>query len=100
MTAKKGGLGRGLGRGLDAMISDTSKPRQAEKTPEKTLTVKEPEGEAKGKVFTVKIACVSPAANSQESSLTRMLCWNWQSLSNNLEYFSRCWCRKKTIIMK
>ena len=27
MTAKKGGLGRGLGRGLDAMISDTSKPR-------------------------------------------------------------------------
>ena len=44
MTAKKGGLGRGLGRGLDAMISDTSKPRQAEKTPEKTLTVKEPEG--------------------------------------------------------
>ena len=37
MTAKKGGLGRGLGRGLDAMISDTSKPRQAEKTPEKTF---------------------------------------------------------------
>ena len=26
MTAKKGGLGRGLGRGLDAMISDTAKP--------------------------------------------------------------------------
>lgn len=61
MTAKKGGLGRGLGRGLDAMISDTSKPRQAEKTPEKTLTVKEPEGEAKGKVFTVKIAQVEPS---------------------------------------
>ena len=61
MTAKKGGLGRGLGRGLDAMISDTSKPRQAEKTTEKTLTVKEPEGEAKGKVFTVKIAQVEPS---------------------------------------
>ena len=31
MTVKKGGLGRGLGRGLDAMISDSSKPRQEEK---------------------------------------------------------------------
>lgn len=61
MTAKKGGLGRGLGRGLDAMISDTSKPRLAEKKPEKTSAAKAPETESKEKVFTVKIAQVEPS---------------------------------------
>lgn len=60
MTAKKGGLGRGLGRGLDAMISDTSKPRQAEKSPGKPSGKREQE-DSKSKVFTVKIAEVEPS---------------------------------------
>lgn len=57
MTAKKGGLGRGLGRGLDAMISDTSKPRSAEKVQEKPL---QQETDPKDKVFMVKLSQVEP----------------------------------------
>ena len=57
MTAKKGGLGRGLGRGLDAMISDTAKPRSADKAQEKPL---HQETDPKDKVFTVKLSQVEP----------------------------------------
>lgn len=60
MTTKKGGLGRGLGRGLDAMISDSSKPRQEEKKIEKTMT-KESGEDPKDKVVMVKIAEVEPS---------------------------------------
>ena len=60
MTAKKGGLGRGLGRGLDAMISDSSKPRQEEKKIEKSAA-KEQGGDSKDKVIMVKIAQVEPS---------------------------------------
>ena len=57
MTAKKGGLGRGLGRGLDAMISDTAKPRSADKAQEKPL---HQETDPKDKVFMVKLSQVEP----------------------------------------
>ena len=57
MTAKKGGLGRGLGRGLDAMISDTAKPRPADKAQEKAL---HQETDPKYKVFMVKLSQVEP----------------------------------------
>ena len=57
MTAKKGGLGRGLGRGLDAMISDTAKPRSADKAQEKPL---HQETNPKDKVFMVKLSQVEP----------------------------------------
>ena len=57
MTAKKGGLGRGLGRGLDAMISDTAKPRPADKAQEKPL---HQETNPKDKVFMVKLSQVEP----------------------------------------
>ncbi len=57
MTAKKGGLGRGLGRGLDAMISDTAKPRPADKAQEKAL---HQETDPKDKVFMVKLSQVEP----------------------------------------
>ena len=57
MTAKKGGLGRGLGRGLDAMISDTAKPRSADKAQEKPL---QQETNPKDKVFMVKLSQVEP----------------------------------------
>ena len=57
MTAKKGGLGRGLGRGLDAMISDTAKPRPADKAQEKPL---QQETNPKDKVFMVKLSQVEP----------------------------------------
>ena len=57
MTAKKGGLGRGLGRGLDAMISDTAKPRPADKAQEKPL---HQETNPKDKVFMVKLCQVEP----------------------------------------
>ena len=57
MTAKKGGLGRGLGRGLDAMISDTTKPRPADKAQEKAL---HQETDPKDKVFMVKLSQVEP----------------------------------------
>lgn len=57
MTAKKGGLGRGLGRGLDAMISDTAKPRPADKAQEKPL---HQETDPKDKVFMVKLSQVEP----------------------------------------
>ena len=57
MTAKKGGLGRGLGRGLDAMISDTAKPRSADKAQEKPL---QQETNPKDKVFIVKRSPVEP----------------------------------------
>ena len=57
MTAKKGGLGRGLGRGLDAMISDTAKPRWADKAQEKPL---HQETNPKDKVFMVKLSQVEP----------------------------------------
>ena len=57
MTAKKGGLGRGLGRGLDAMISDTAKPRPADKAQEKPL---QQETNPKNKVFMVKLSQVEP----------------------------------------
>lgn len=57
MTAKKGGLGRGLGRGLDAMISDTAKPRSADKAQEKPL---QQETDPKDKVFMVKLSQVEP----------------------------------------
>ena len=57
MTAKKGGLGRGLGRGLDAMISDTAKPRSADKAQEKPL---QQEMNPKDKVFMVKLSQVEP----------------------------------------
>ena len=60
MTGKKGGLGRGLGRGLDAMISDSSKPRQEEKKIEKSAA-KEQGGDSKDKVIMVKIAQVEPS---------------------------------------
>ena len=60
MTGKKGGLGRGLGRGLDAMISDSSKPRQEEKKIEKSAA-KEQGGDPKDKVIMVKIAQVEPS---------------------------------------
>lgn len=60
MTTKKGGLGRGLGRGLDAMISDSSKPRQEEKKIEKSAA-KEQGGDSKDKVIMVKIAQVEPS---------------------------------------
>ena len=60
MTEKKGGLGRGLGRGLDAMISDSSKPRQEEKKIEKSAA-KEQGGDPKDKVIMVKIAQVEPS---------------------------------------
>ena len=60
MTTKKGGLGRGLGRGLDAMISDSSKPRQEEKKIEKSAA-KEQGGDPKDKVIMVKIAQVEPS---------------------------------------
>ena len=57
MTAKKGGLGRGLGKGLDAMISDTAKPRSADKAQEKPL---HQETDPKDKVFMVKLSQVEP----------------------------------------
>lgn len=57
MTAKKGGLGRGLGRGLDAMISDTAKPRSVDKAQEKPL---QQETNPKDKVFMVKLSQVEP----------------------------------------
>lgn len=57
MTAKKGGLGRGLGRGLDAMISDTAKPRSADKAQEKPL---QQETNPKDKIFMVKLSQVEP----------------------------------------
>ena len=57
MTAKKGGLGRGLGRGLDAMISDAAKPRSADKAQEKPL---HQETNPKDKVFMVKLSQVEP----------------------------------------
>lgn len=57
MTAKKGGLGRGLGRGLDAMINDTAKPRSADKAQEKPL---QQETNPKDKVFMVKLSQVEP----------------------------------------
>lgn len=57
MTAKKGGLGRGLGRGLDAMISDTAKPRPADKAQEKPL---QQETNPKDKIFMVKLSQVEP----------------------------------------
>lgn len=57
MTAKKGGLGRGLGRGLDAMISDTAKTRSADKAQEKPL---HQETDPKDKVFMVKLSQVEP----------------------------------------
>lgn len=57
MTTKKGGLGRGLGRGLDAMISDTAKPRPADKAQEKPL---QQETNPKDKVFMVKLSQVEP----------------------------------------
>lgn len=57
MTTKKGGLGRGLGRGLDAMISDTAKPRPADKAQEKPL---HQETNPKDKVFMVKLSQVEP----------------------------------------
>ena len=60
MTGKKGGLGRGLGRGLDAMIGDSSKPRQEEKKIEKSAA-KEQGGDPKDKVIMVKIAQVEPS---------------------------------------
>ena len=60
MTGKKGGLGRGLGRGLDAMISDSSKPRQEEKKIENSAA-KEQGGDSKDKVIMVKIAQVEPS---------------------------------------
>ena len=60
MTGKKGGLGRGLGRGLDAMISDSSKPRQEEKKIEKSAA-KEQGGDPKDKVIMVKTAQVEPS---------------------------------------
>ena len=60
MTGKKGGLGRGLGLGLDAMISDSSKPRQEEKKIEKSAA-KEQGGDPKDKVIMVKIAQVEPS---------------------------------------
>lgn len=57
MTVKKGGLGRGLGRGLDAMISDTSKTRSTEKVQEKPS---HQESDPKDKVFMVKLSQVEP----------------------------------------
>ena len=60
MTAKKGGLGRGLGRGLDAMISDSSKSRQEEKKIERPV-VKEADRDPKDNVIMVKIAQVEPS---------------------------------------
>lgn len=60
MTVKKGGLGRGLGRGLDAMISDSSKSRQEEKMTEKPLKI-EHEKSSKDNVIMVKIAQVEPS---------------------------------------
>ena len=60
MTAKKGGLGRGLGRGLDAMISDSSKSRQEEKKIESPV-VKEADRDPKDNVIMVKIAQVEPS---------------------------------------
>ena len=60
MTAKKGGLGRGLGRGLDAMISDSSKSRQEEKKIERPA-VKEADRDPKDNVIMVKIAQVEPS---------------------------------------
>lgn len=60
MTVKKGGLGRGLGRGLDAMISDSSKSRQEEKMAEKPLKM-EHEKNSKDNVIMVKIAQVEPS---------------------------------------
>ena len=60
MTAKKGGLGRGLGRGLDAMISDSSKSRQEEKKIERPV-VEEADRDPKDNVIMVKIAQVEPS---------------------------------------
>lgn len=61
MTAKKGGLGRGLGRGLDAMISDTSAKAKSESAiPKKNAGAAIKEEEPKGTVFTVKMTAVEP----------------------------------------
>lgn len=61
MTAKKGGLGRGLGRGLDAMISDTSAKAKSEPVkPKKSSGAAIKEEEPKGTVFTVKMTVIEP----------------------------------------
>ena len=61
MTAKKGGLGRGLGRGLDAMISDTSAKAKSEPVkPKKSSGAAIKEEEPKGTVFTVKMTAIEP----------------------------------------
>lgn len=62
MAVKKGGLGRGLGRGLDAMISETAvKPESVKKTAaqsEKKKEIKESES-----VFKVKMSQIEPNRN-------------------------------------
>ena len=72
MTVRKGGLGRGL----DAMISETaSKPRTTATATKKTVAPKE---KKENSVLKVKLTQVE-------------LYWNWQSLLNSLVFYSHCW---------
>ena len=73
MAAKKNGLGKGLGRGLDALIP--------EETAEKKTAAPAKAGEENEQGTMVKITKVEP--NSPVKISMKMRWKNWQSLSNS-----------------